>query len=90
MTFLGFLILLIVAALCGSIGAGLAGYTNKGCLTSIILGLIGALIGTWLSRALHIPDFLYLQGIPIFWSIAGSAVFVAVLNLMGGKRAKRR
>ena len=90
MTFLGFLVLLIVAALCGSIGAGLAGYTNKGCLTSIILGLIGALIGTWLSRALNIPDFLYLQRIPVFWSITGSAVFVAVLHLLSGKRAKRR
>ncbi len=89
MTLLGFLILLIVAALCGSIGAGLAGFTNKGCLTSIILGLIGALIGTWLSRILHIPDFLYLQGIPVFWSIAGAAVFVALLNLLGGKRSKR-
>lgn len=89
MTFLGFLILLIVAALCGSIGAGLAGFTNKGCLTSIILGLIGALIGTWLSRVLHIPDFLYLQRIPVFWSIAGAAVFVALLNLLGGKRSKR-
>jgi uncharacterized membrane protein YeaQ/YmgE (transglycosylase-associated protein family) len=89
MTFLGFLILLIVAALCGSIGAGLAGFTNKGCLTSIILGLIGALIGTWLSRILHIPDFLYLQRIPVFWSIAGAAVFVALLNLLGGKRSKR-
>jgi len=89
MTFVGFLILLIVAALCGSIGAGLAGYTNKGCFTSIILGLIGALIGTWLSRTLHIPDFLYLQRIPVFWSIAGSAVFVAVLHLIGGSRAKK-
>lgn len=90
MTFLGFLILLVVAALCGSIGAGLAGYTNKGCFTSIVLGLIGALIGTWLSRVLHIPDFLYLQRIPVFWSIAGSAVFVAVLHLIGGKRTKSR
>lgn len=88
MTFVGFLILLIVAALCGSIGAGLAGYTNKGCLTSIILGLIGALIGTWLSRTLHIPDFLYLQRIPVFWSIVGSALFVAVLHLIGGKRVR--
>ncbi|MEJ2629608.1 MAG: GlsB/YeaQ/YmgE family stress response membrane protein [bacterium] len=54
-----------------------------------MLGLIGALIGTWLSRVLHIPDFLYLQRIPVFWSIAGAAVFVALLNLLGGKRAKR-
>ena len=90
MTILGFLVLLFVAAVCGSIGAALVGYTTRGCLTSIILGLIGALIGTWLSRELGIRDFLYFQRIPIFWSIVGSAVFVAVIGLLSGRSRSRR
>ena len=90
MTFLGFLILLLVASLCGSIGAGLAGYTSKGCLTNIVLGLIDALIGTWLSRELGIRDFLYFQRIPILWSIVGSALFVAVLGIFAGKRREKK
>jgi len=90
MTFLGFLILLLVASLCGSIGAGLAGHTSRGCLTNIVLGLIGALIGTWLSRELGIRDFLYFQRIPILWSIVGSALFVAVLGIFTGKRRERK
>jgi len=90
-TVLGFFILLLVAAVCGSIGAGLAGHTPRGCLTSIVLGLAGALIGTWLSRELGIRDFLYFQRIPIFWSIVGSALFVAVIGLLTGKnRVKKK
>ena len=89
MTLLGLLILLIVAAICGSIGAALAGYTTRGCLTKIILGLIGALIGTWISRELGIRDFLYLERIPIFWSIIGSAVFVALISILSGSKSRR-
>lgn len=90
MSLLGFLILLIVAAICGSIGAALAGYTTSGCLTKIILGLIGALIGTWLSRELGIRDFLYLERIPIFWSIIGSAIFVALITAFTSGRSTTR
>ena len=91
MTVLGFFILLLVAAVCGSIGAALAGYSSRGCLTSIVLGLIGALIGSWLSRELGIRDFLYFQRIPIFWSIVGSALFVTGIGLISGRqRSKKR
>lgn len=90
MTFFSFLILLIVAAICGSIGAALAGYTTRGCVTKIIVGLVGALIGTWMSRELRIHDFLYLAGIPIFWSIIGSTIFVAVITAFTRKRPSRR
>lgn len=89
MTFLGFLVLLAVAAVCGSIGASLAGYSYGGCLTNIALGLIGAFIGSWLSGELGIPEGPVIVGIPILWTIAGSALFVAVLGMLaGGKRRK--
>ncbi|MCU0286103.1 MAG: GlsB/YeaQ/YmgE family stress response membrane protein [Acidobacteria bacterium] len=84
-----FLILLLIAFLCGSIGASLAGFTRKGCLTSIALGFIGALIGGWLSRQLGIGDLLYFRNIPILWSIIGSALFVAVINLLMGGNSRR-
>ena len=88
MTLLGFFVLLIVAALCGAIGISIAGYSSRGCLVNIILGLIGGLIGTWLSKELGIKDFLYIQRIPILWSIVGSALFVAVIGFLTGRRKK--
>jgi uncharacterized membrane protein YeaQ/YmgE (transglycosylase-associated protein family) len=89
MTLIKLLMLLLIAFVCGSIGARLAGSDNRGCFTSIVLGFIGALIGSWLSTKLGIEDFLYFRSIPIFWSIIGSAVFVAVINLVSGGSGKR-
>jgi len=83
------LILLVIASICGSIGAGLAGASKKGCFTSIILGFIGALIGSWISKNVGIDDFLYIRNIPVFWSIIGSALFVTVLNLIGGASKRK-
>ena len=83
------LILLFIASICGSIGAGLAGSSSKGCFTSIILGFIGALIGSWISKTVGIDDFLYIRNIPVFWSIIGSALFVTVLNLLDGNKKKK-
>ncbi len=84
-----FLILLIIAAVCGSIGASLGGASKKGCLTNIALGFIGALLGTWLSKQVNIGEVLYIRGIPVLWSIIGSALFVALLNLISGGNSKK-
>jgi len=82
------LILLIIAFFCGSIGAKLAGASKKGCITSIALGFIGGLIGSWISRKIQVPELLTFQGIPIVWSIIGSALFVAVINLISGGNSR--
>ncbi len=42
MSLVGFLVLLIIAAICGAIGQALAGYSTGGFLISIVLGFIGA------------------------------------------------
>jgi len=46
------LILLLVAAICGAIGKAIAGGTRGGCLVSIAVGFIGALLGTWIANRL--------------------------------------
>ena len=61
MTILDFLLLLLVAGICGSIAQSLVGFTRGGCLVSIVLGLIGALLGVWLARILRLPELLALQ-----------------------------
>jgi uncharacterized membrane protein YeaQ/YmgE (transglycosylase-associated protein family) len=78
------LIYLLIAFICGSIGASIAGLSRRGCLTGIALGFIGALIGGWISRKIGVPDILTVKDIPIFWSIIGSALFVAFIKLLGG------
>ncbi len=82
------LILLLIAFVCGSIGASIAGVSKKGCFTGIALGFIGALLGTWLSQKLHMPELLVVQGLPIIWSIIGASLFVAVVQLISGGKDK--
>jgi uncharacterized membrane protein YeaQ/YmgE (transglycosylase-associated protein family) len=86
MSLLEFLILLLVAGVCGALGQALTGYSRGGCLVSIGVGFIGALLGTWLARALGLPLLFALTvggvAFPIVWSVAGGALFVAVISLL--------
>jgi uncharacterized membrane protein YeaQ/YmgE (transglycosylase-associated protein family) len=76
-----FLIILVVAAVIGSVGATLAGSrTAPGCLGSIALGFVGALIGDWLSRVFQARDLIEVAGFPLVWSVIGAAVFVTILG----------
>jgi uncharacterized membrane protein YeaQ/YmgE (transglycosylase-associated protein family) len=85
MSLTSFLILLVVAGVCGSIGGAIAGFKGTGCLASIALGFIGALLGVWIAHAMHLPELFVVrvggEAFPVIWSIAGSALFVAVLGL---------
>jgi uncharacterized membrane protein YeaQ/YmgE (transglycosylase-associated protein family) len=86
MTLMNFLILLLVAGLCGALGQAISGFSRGGCLVSIALGFIGAIIGTWLASALKLPELFAVsiggKPFPIIWSIIGSALFVAVISLL--------
>lgn len=90
MTLIDVLILLLVAGLCGSLGQAISGYSRGGCLVSIALGFIGAIIGLWLARALKLPELFTVpiggKAFPIVWSIIGSALFVAVISLLTRRR----
>ncbi|WP_339728380.1 hypothetical protein [uncultured Gimesia sp.] len=89
MTIPELIILLIVAGLCGSIARGLAGNTRGGCLVSIALGFIGALLGSKIAGMLGLPEIFAIsfggRDYPILWSIIGAAIFVAVLGLLTGR-----
>ena len=87
--FFSFLIFLIVAAICGAIGTSIAGFTSRGCLTNIGIGLIGAIIGTWLSQQIGMPEILTIRRIPILWTIVGSGLFVVLLSFISGNRRRR-
>lgn len=84
MTLTSLIVLLIVAGICGSIGRAIAGYSHGGCLVSIALGFIGAILGVWIADALKFPHLFPMtfggEHFPIIWSIIGSALFVAVIS----------
>jgi uncharacterized membrane protein YeaQ/YmgE (transglycosylase-associated protein family) len=86
MTLLGFLLLLLIAGVCGSLAQALTGYSHGGFLISIALGFIGALLGSWLAGVMGIGEIFAVNvggnPFPVVWSIIGAALFVAVLRLI--------
>ena len=78
-------VLVIIAAISGSIGARIAGQKSDGCLMSIALGFIGGLIGQWMAGKFDVPEGPTFNGLPVLWAIIGAAIFVAVINLISGK-----
>jgi len=84
------LLLLLIAGICGALGQAIGGYTHGGCLVSIALGFIGALLGTWMAAKLGLPELVSVpvggMSFPIIWSIIGAAIFVAIINLITRRR----
>jgi len=84
------IILLIVGALVGIIAQRLVGSLRGGLLTSIALGFIGALIGSWAVKQFGLPEIYVLKightSFPIVWAIIGAAVLVAILGLLTKRR----
>lgn len=89
MTITGFLLLLLIAAICGGIGQSIAGYSLGGCLVSIVVGLIGAFIGQWLAAQLGLQHIIEIMGIPVIWASIGSALFAIVIGLITRGRGRR-
>lgn len=91
MTLLGFIVLLIIAAIAGTIGQALAGYSMGGCLASILIGFIGAYLGMFLAQSLGLPELFTInvdgQPFPLVWSIIGSTILALIFGLLTRRRA---
>ena len=86
MTLIGFLVLLLIAAICGAIGQSLAGYDLGGCLVSIVVGFIGAYIGVWIAGKFGLPLIFEIsvegKPLPVVWAVIGSAIFTFIVALL--------
>ncbi|MEZ4737616.1 MAG: GlsB/YeaQ/YmgE family stress response membrane protein [Caldilineaceae bacterium] len=86
----GFLVLLVIAAICGALGQALAGYSTGGCIISLILGFVGAFLGVWLAQQFGLPELFVVnidgQPFPIVWSVIGAAILAAIAGLISRPR----
>jgi uncharacterized membrane protein YeaQ/YmgE (transglycosylase-associated protein family) len=91
MTLLGLVVLVFIAAIAGAVGQAISGFSIGGCLMSSIIGFVGALIGSWLSGQLGLPELLTIniqgQPFPVVWAIIGAALLTAILGVIGRRRA---
>lgn len=86
MGLLDFLILLLIAGVCGAVAQAIAGFSRGGFLVAIAVGFIGALVGVWLQRLTGLPELFTIdvdgKQFPIIWSIIGGVVFAVIVGLL--------
>ena len=90
MTLVDFVLLLCIAGLFGALGQALAGQSRGGCILSLSIGFVGAIAGVWTAWSASLPPIFVVDlgggNFPVFWAIVGSALFVAVLRMLAGRR----
>ena len=83
MSIVGFLLLLVVGAICGAIAEVIVGFSPGGFLASAVIGFLGAMIGGYIAPQIGLPSLLAvnIEGhtIEILWSVLGSIMLLAVL-----------
>jgi len=86
---MGILSWIVVGLLAGWLAGVVVKGGGYGCIGDIIVGVIGGLLGGWIaSYFFHIGDPM--SGInweSILIAFGGAVIFVAILRLIGGRRA---
>ncbi len=90
MTWIELLILLVIAGVCGSIAQTIVGFTRGGCLVSVVLGFMGAMLGPWMAVQVGFPELFTVRigevDFPIIWSIIGAIVVSMLVGILTPKR----
>jgi len=84
MTVMGFLLLVLVGAICGGVAEFIVGFSRGGFLAATAVGFLGALIGHAVAPRLGLPSLLSVRiegySIEIFWSVLGAIALLMVLS----------
>jgi len=86
------LILLVIAGICGVIAEWIVGFSPGGFVVSVIVGLLGAYLGSWIAPRIGLPPVLSVtQLVPnaflpfdIVWAILGSILLLFIISLVRG------
>ena len=90
MTFIEFILYLVIAGICGAVARAIAGGTSRGFIVSILVGFVGAFLGVWIARMTHLPRLVVVtvegHPFPIVWSIVGGIVLVTIAQALLPRR----
>ena len=94
MSLLNLLILLVIVGICGAIAETIVGFSPGGFVVSIIIGVIGAYLGTVIATALGLPPFFSIQigeqRVELVWAVLGSILLLLVISFFRSASRRRR
>ena len=79
--------LLVIAGICGAIAQWIVAFSPGSMLVSIIVGVIGAYLGTVIARLLYVPDIIptfTIGNVPfnVLWALIGSILLLLLLKAL--------
>ena len=81
-----FLLYLLVAGICGFLAGELTGAKRLHFVALVLLGLVGAYVGSWIAAFFHLPLIFAINvggdWFPVLWAIAGAALVVTVYGML--------
>jgi len=85
MSLLELIVYVAIAVVCVGAAHAITGDTPRGLMYVVLLGFVGALLGTWVAHGLRLPELLTIGGrgrhVPLLWSVLGCAALVALAHL---------
>ncbi|MDQ2995741.1 MAG: GlsB/YeaQ/YmgE family stress response membrane protein [Chloroflexota bacterium] len=79
-------ILLVIAGICAAIAQWVVGFSPGGFIVSIIVGVVGAYLGTSLANLVRIPPILPIHvgvvSFDLLWAVLGSLLLLLLLYLI--------
>lgn len=89
-------VILIIAGICGAFAQALLGMPRNNFLVSMVIGVVGAYLGSYLAQRYNWPSILVLpigtSRFEIAWAFVGSLLLVFVLSILNDirRRSSRR
>lgn len=94
MSIVGFLLLIVVGAICGAIAEFIVGWSPGGFIASAVVGFLGAVFGGWFAPKIGLPSLLAVRiegySIEIVWSVLGAIALLLAMSAFRRTRYNRR
>jgi uncharacterized membrane protein YeaQ/YmgE (transglycosylase-associated protein family) len=94
MTVIGFLLIIVVGAICGAIAEAIVGWSPGGFFAAAVVGILGAVLGGWAAPKIGLPSLFAVRiegySIEIVWSILGAIALLLILSAFRRSSYHRR
>jgi uncharacterized membrane protein YeaQ/YmgE (transglycosylase-associated protein family) len=80
------IVYLVLAGICGTAARAVAGKRGGSFIVSVLLGFLGAILGTSIARLMRLPELVLIDieghPFPVLWSIVGGMVLVVIAHAL--------